>query len=161
MIFEDFNQINSNNDWEFISDQVMGGVSSGKFEILNEKDISFMRITGKVSLENNGGFIQVRKKINIRLKQSIKKIKLTSRGNLSDYFIHIRTKYTLLPWQYYQLKFKVSNKWETNNLNISSFKRSGSLLPKVINPKNIKSIALVAFGREHDVELDIAEIRLF
>ena len=67
----------------------------------------------------------------------------------------------MLPWQYYQLKFKVSNKWEITYLNINEFNRSGTLLPKVINPKHIKSIALVAFGRDHDVELDIAEIKLF
>ena len=67
----------------------------------------------------------------------------------------------MLPWQYYQLKFKVSNKWETTNLNINEFNRSGSLLPKDINSKHIKSIALVAFGRVHNVELDISEISFF
>ncbi len=161
MIFEDFGKVNSSDNWEFISDQVMGGVSLGRFEILKEKNINFLRMTGKVSLENNGGFIQVRKKVYQSIEDNIKGIKLISRGNQSDYFIHIRTKFTILPWQYYQLKFKVSNQWETNILNINEFIRSGSLLPKVIKPRNIKSIALVAFGREHDVELDIAEIILF
>ena len=161
MIFEDFSRNNSSDNWQFISDQVMGGVSLGKFEILKEKSITFLRMTGKVSLENNGGFIQVRKKLEPAIKKKIKGIKLISRGNETEYYLHLRTKYTMLPWQYYQLKFKVSNKWESTNLNINEFNRSGSLLPKVINSKHIKSIALVAFGRDHDVELDIAEIRFF
>ncbi|RPH06734.1 MAG: hypothetical protein CBC53_003030 [Alphaproteobacteria bacterium TMED93] len=161
MIFEDFSKNNSIDSWEFISDQVMGGVSLGKFEILKEKSINFLRMTGKVSLENNGGVIQVRKKFNPTIKKKIKGIKLISRGNETEYYLHLRTKYTMLPWQYYQLKFKVSNTWETTYLNINEFNRSGSLLPKVINSKHIKSIALVAFGRDHDVELDIAEIKLF
>ena len=161
MIFEDFSEVKSIENWEFISDQVMGGVSLGRFEVLKEKRIKFLRMTGNVSLENNGGFIQVRKKVYPAIEENIKGIKLITRGNQSDYFIHIRTKYTILPWQYYQLKFRVSNQWESKILNIDEFARSGSLLPKVINPKYIKSIALVAFGREHDVELDVAEIIIF
>ena len=48
-------------DWEYISDQVMGGVSVGKVEILNDNKL-FLRLSGDVSTKNNGGFIQVRKK---------------------------------------------------------------------------------------------------
>ena len=113
MIFEDFSKNGEESKWEFISDQVMGGISSGSFNILKEKNISFLRMKGNVSLENNGGFIQVRKKVFQSIEGNIKAIKLITRGNQSDYFIHIRTKFTILPWQYYQLKFKVSNKWET------------------------------------------------
>ena len=46
-------------EWEYISDNVMGGVSTGKAEIL-ENNNSFLRLEGNVSTENNGGFIQVR-----------------------------------------------------------------------------------------------------
>ena len=49
MIFEDFNKNSRESKWEFISDQVMGGVSSGSFNILKEKNISFLRMKGKVS----------------------------------------------------------------------------------------------------------------
>ena len=161
MIFEDFSEVKSSENWEFISDQVMGGVSLGRFEVLKEKRIKFLRMTGNVSLENNGGFIQVRKRVYPSIEGNIKGIKLITRGNRSDYYIHIRTKYTILPWQYYQLKFRASNQWETKILNIREFTRSGSLLPKVINSSSIKAIALVAIGREHDVELDVAEIIIF
>ena len=55
------NFINKNQkNWEFISDQVMGGVSFGDYKIISEENVSFIRLTGFVSLENNGGFIQVR-----------------------------------------------------------------------------------------------------
>ncbi len=62
MIFENFNDKNYEN-WEFITDQVMGGISSGNYIFLDENEINFLRMTGEVSLANNGGFIQVRKKI--------------------------------------------------------------------------------------------------
>ena len=161
MTFENFKNNSSSKNWEFISDQVMGGLSSGTYKIFEEENENFLRLTGQVSLENNGGFIQVRKKVIAAFKKDVKGIKITSRGNETEYFLHIRTKYTLLPWQYYQLKFKVSKKWETYNLYLKDFVRSGSLLPKKINPKHINSIAIVAYGREHYVKLDVSEIKLF
>ena len=59
-IFEDFLS-NTNKDWEFISDNVMGGISFGKLQFISEEGYTFARLTGKVSLENNGGFIQFRR----------------------------------------------------------------------------------------------------
>ena len=159
MIFENFNDKKYEN-WEFITDQVMGGISSGNYEFLEENEINFLRMTGEVSLENNGGFIQVRKK-NANSKEIIfKGISLNARGNNSDYYVHIRTSFTLLPWQYYQAKFSVTREWEVHNLDLKDFKRSGILLPRKINPKNIKSLALVAFGREYKVKLDVSDISL-
>lgn len=158
MIFENFNDKKYKN-WEFITDQVMGGISSGNYSFLDENEINFLRMTGEVSLANNGGFIQVRKKIG-KNKVIFKGISLNARGNNSDYYVHIRTNFTLLPWQYYQAKFSVTREWEVHHLDLKDFKRSGILLPRKINPKNIKSLALVAFGREYKVKLDVSDISL-
>ena len=158
MIFENFNDKKYKN-WEFITDQVMGGISSGNYIFLDENEINFLRMTGEVSLANNGGFIQVRKKIG-KNKVIFKGINLNARGNNSDYYVHIRTNFTLLPWQYYQAKFSVTREWEVHHLDLKDFKRSGILLPRKINPKNIKSLALVAFGREYKVKLDVSDISL-
>lgn len=159
MTFENFNDFN-NTDWQLITDQVMGGISEGYFEFLEEDRIRFIKMCGNVSLENNGGFIQVRKKINKKNSVDFKKISLKARGNNLDYFVHIRTKFTLLPWQYYQAKFSVSREWKTFNLSLHDFEKSGFLLPNVINAKDIKSIALVAFGKKQEVELDVSNIGL-
>ena len=69
MIFEDLNENSGESKWEFISDQVMGGISSGSFNILKEKNVRFLRMKGNVSLENNGGFIQVRKLVDVPIKK--------------------------------------------------------------------------------------------
>ncbi|MBF96941.1 MAG: hypothetical protein CFH34_01556 [Alphaproteobacteria bacterium MarineAlpha9_Bin4] len=159
MIFESFND-KEYRGWEFITDQVMGGVSSGNYKVLIEDNVSFIRMTGNVSLKNNGGFIQVRKIMDETKNINFKEIILNARGNNSEYYLHIRTKFTLLPWQYYQAKFSVTSMWENYHLNLKDFKRSGVLLPKKINSRNIKSIALVAFGREHNVQLDVSNIIL-
>ena len=46
--------------WEFISDQVMGGVSTGTVALEREGPQGFVHLTGDVSTKNNGGFIQAR-----------------------------------------------------------------------------------------------------
>ncbi len=159
-MFENFKD-NSQKKWEFISDQVMGGVSFGKYDIIEENKSNFIRITGFVSLDNNGGFIQVRRNINKKDYKVIDGIKLKLRGNNSDYYIHLRTKFTLLPWQYYQVKIKASETWKEITIKLEDFKRSGRLLPKSIDPNIITSFALVAFGREHKVKLDVDQIKFY
>ena len=69
VLFDDFSN-HPTRDWEFITDQVMGGVSSGKLEYLSETGSYFARMTGTVSFENNGGFIQLRRKVLNRFDKS-------------------------------------------------------------------------------------------
>ena len=159
-MFDNFDNKNTSK-WEFISDNIMGGVSFGKIDFLSENKQHFLRMTGFVSLENNGGFIQVRRKVS-RKKNAIKNgIKVIVRGNDMNYYIHLRTKFTLLPWQYYQTKINVTEDWEEANLKIKDFKRSGFLLPKFINAKNITSIAIVAFGKEHQARIDVKKVMFY
>ena len=47
--------------WNFITDQVMGGVSTGKFRVEKVDGTMCYRMTGDVSTKNNGGFIQTNK----------------------------------------------------------------------------------------------------
>lgn len=144
--------------WLFISDQVMGGVSSGKVEFISINNSLHARMTGNVSTKNKGGFIQVRRKLeNLNLVGS-KFIEIIAKGNNQNYFIHLRTSGTFLPWQYYQISFKVLNNFKTFKLPINEFKRSSVFLSKNINPKNITSIGIVAFGKDHTADIYIKEI---
>ena len=97
--------------WIPISDQVMGGISEVNFSEKEEGDISFYRMEGSVSTENNGGFIQFRSQVDIDDK-SYKGLRIKTRGNGEEYFIHIRTPRTRLPWNYYSSSFKTSGEWQ-------------------------------------------------
>ena len=55
---------NQSQQWNFITDQVMGGVSTGKFNVEVVNGVMCYRMTGDVSTKNNGGFIQIRAKLN-------------------------------------------------------------------------------------------------
>ena len=95
------------------------------------------------------------------LSKETKSIKIQVRGNNQEYFIHIRTSGTILPWQYYQAPFIASDKWEIQDIKLIEFKRSGIMLAKKINPKNIKSIAIVAYGKEHEAFIDVNNIIIY
>ena len=86
---ENFNS-NPGDRWQFFTDQVMGGKSNGKLEFFSEENNYFARMTGDVSIKNNGGFIQFRADILKKLDNNFKGIKLKVRGNNQNYFIHIR-----------------------------------------------------------------------
>ena len=156
-IFKD--NFDNQKKWQFISDQVMGGVSSGKVEFLNDNNNLYARLTGNVSTKNKGGFIQIRRKFEKLNLEGIKFIEIIAKGNNQNYFIHLRTTGTFLPWQYYQISFKVLNNFKTFKLPINEFKRSSVFLSKNINPKNITSIGIVAFGRDHFADIHIKEIK--
>jgi NADH dehydrogenase [ubiquinone] 1 alpha subcomplex assembly factor 1 len=55
----DFSSPDAAKNWQNVNDNVMGGVSEGKFRITDQKTMEFF---GKLSLANNGGFASVRTK---------------------------------------------------------------------------------------------------
>ena len=148
----------TNTNWKMITDQVMGGISQGKFNYQKIGDDNAIILTGSVSIKNNGGFIQIRRNLDDVNLNNVKKVTITAKGNDEKYFIHLRTAFTILPWQYYQSLFVVENNFKSFVLPLSDFKKSGYLLPTRINPNNIKSIAIVAFGKDYNVELIVKEI---
>lgn len=57
-LFE-FSSPDAAKSWQSVNDNVMGGVSEGKFKITDQKTMEFF---GRLSLANNGGFASVRTK---------------------------------------------------------------------------------------------------
>ena len=145
-------------EWELITDQVMGGFSNGRLEFKTINNNNVAIITGNVSTKNNGGFIQIRRNLKNFNLNDAKNIKIVAKGNNDKYFIHLRTSNTILPWQYYQSSFTVTNNFKKFIFPINDFQKSGFFLPKKINPKTIKSIGIVAFGKDYDAELIVQQI---
>ena len=146
------------NEWTYIADNVMGGVSEGGVEFnLVDNDV-YALLNGKVSTENNGGFIQIRRKLNNIDLSRAKSIRLYAKGNDEKYYIFLRTTGTILPWQYYSHEFTVNEEYNEFIMPIKDFKKSGTLLAKQINPKKITSVAIVAYGRDHVAEIYVKEL---
>ena len=105
-------------EWVPFSDQVMGGISEVNFMEREENGLSHYHMEGNVSTENNGGFIQFRANVKIE-DLPYKGLKINTRGNGEEYFIHIRTPKTRLPWNYYASSFTVSSEWQSIKIPIS------------------------------------------
>ena len=156
----DLEMSKNNMNWVFFSDQVMGGKSQGRADAAIDGGTEFVRLQGYVTTANNGGFIQIRKPI-AGLGVDLKGISLKIRGNGETYYVFIRTSGTMLPWQYYKADFPTKREWSEVHIEFKSFIRSSAWLGKKILPEKIKSIGIVAFGRDHKALIDVASVQFF
>lgn len=147
--------------WRFFTDGVMGGVSSGQVTFIQEGDQAHAHLTGQVSTENNGGFIQMRTDLPDGAPQGAIGVRLVVRGNDQRYFVHLRTSGTVLPWQYYQAAFDVTHNWSEVRLPFDSFRRSGPPIRAVPRAQSLSSVAVVAYGRDHEAEVDARELGFY
>ena len=159
-LIEDFSMPSAQR-WRFFSDGVMGGVSTGQMAILQDNGTSFARMTGRVSTANNGGFIQMRLDLPAPPPEATAGVRLVVRGNSQRYFVHLRTTGTVLPWQYYQAPFEVTGDWREVRIPLERFTPSGRLLRRVPQARSLSSVAVVAFGRDHQAEIDVREIAFY
>lgn len=159
-IIDDLSNPNERN-WVYFTDTVMGGVSKGNLELRQDKNESYYRLTGFVSKENNGGFIQFATGISGVPKRKYEGIRIKVRGNNEKYELHIRTRLTPAPWQYYSYQFFATDDWQTIDLPLDSFIKSNFYQPKSFNATNIRSIGIVAIGKEYDAQIDLARIELY
>jgi hypothetical protein len=147
--------------WRFFTDQVMGGVSTGGVTFAQEDGRAFARMTGRVSTANRGGFIQMRLDLASPPPQGTTGVRLIVRGNDQRYFVHLRTDGTVLPWQYYQAGFDVTESWNEVRLPLDAFSASGALLRSVPAPGSLTSVAVVAYGRDHDARIVVREVGFY
>ncbi|MDU8913713.1 CIA30 family protein [Aestuariicoccus sp. MJ-SS9] len=147
--------------WRFFTDGVMGGVSTGNVTFVQEDKQTHANMTGNVSTANNGGFIQIRLDLPDGAVKDAKGVRLIVRGNDQRYFVHLRTNGTVLPWHYFQAGFDVTEVWEEVRLPLNVFERSGRMLRAVPRAGGLTSVAVVAFGRDHRVDIDVREIGFY
>ena len=74
------------NDWQFVSDRVMGGVSSGEVAVSLEGVTPLVQMSGEVSTANNDGFIQIRRDVSNLTAQGVSGVYLTVKGNREKLF---------------------------------------------------------------------------
>ena len=120
-----------------------------------------VQMQGNVSTANNGGFIQFITNIKDLPDIDFNGIRIMVRGNNQEYYIHIRTNLTPLPWQYYQTKFKVNIKWEIVEIPFNQFSKSNFYQPGSFKSKDIRTLAIVAYGKDYDANIDLGLIEFY
>ncbi len=148
--------------WQFFTDRVMGGRSSGDVEITTLKDKKCYRMTGNVTTENNGGFIQMRVALDYQIAQkNFKGIKISVLGNKNDYSIHIKTKFTKLYSQYYSASFNTTTEWSDIKIPFINFQKSTSYQPTNFNFQQIRTIGVVAAWKNFIADIALSEIGFY
>ena len=153
---------NQSQQWNFITDQVMGGLSTGKFIVEKVDGVMCYRMTGDVSTKNNGGFIQIRAKLNPEINsKEYDGVYVKVYGNEKNYNLHLRTGLTLAPWQYYSYTFETTKNWIEIRAPFRQFKKSNFYQPKSILGQNIKSVGLVAGFDDFKSDICLSEIGFY
>ena len=142
-------------DWKLITDQVMGGVSAGLVALSGSHDGHPVHcLTGNVSLEDNGGFVQMAADLAPPPPTS-RGIRLTVRGNGESYNIHLRTTALDRPWQSFRTSFAATPEWATLEFPFAGFEPHRTTAR--LEPGGIRRIGIVAIGREFAAEVCVAE----
>lgn len=152
-----------NPNWEYVADGVMGGVSKGGMQQEMYQGRMATVLRGAVSLENNGGFIQIAFDL---LPDGTgfnatdwDGIELANCGNGEDYDIRLRTDQLSRPWQSYRTQFTAASQWQTARIPFSSFVSHKT--ETVFDPARLRRIGVLAIGREFQSELAISDISFY
>ena len=149
--------------WELVSDRVMGGVSRGVMTREVVCDRPALRMQGEVSLENNGGFIQIALDLDPRGgmidARAWAGIEMDVTGNDEDYNLHLRTRDVTRPWQSYRASFRATPDWHRIRLPFADF--TAHRIDAAPDLSQLRRVGIVAIARAFDADIAFAGIRFF
>lgn len=114
----DFTTPTNKPGWQIVNDDVMGGVSTSRFEVLTNRAV----FSGVVSLENNGGFASVRSSPILQDLRGLDGFEVRTFGDGRHYKFTARTE-NGFDSPLYQMGFRTKHgEWEEHRLPFSQFK---------------------------------------
>ena len=147
--------------WQIVNDDVMGGVSTSRFQILTNGGAVF---SGVVSLENNGGFASVRSQPVRADLSGCDSFLLRVRGDGRRYKFSVRTE-AGLDTPLYQLAFTTKRgEWEEHRLPFKDFVPTfrGRILTDAppLDPGKVTSVGLLISEKQGGpFQLEVAWIK--
>ena len=148
--------------WEGFTDRVMGGRSDMQAGYRDTDAGPALRLSGQVRLENRGGFIQVRLPLadggGSFDASAWQGIRITVRGAPGPYYLHLRTRQTWQPWQYFRAPIEVGPEWREQFVPFTAFE--GRATRRSLDPATLRSIAVVAYGEAFEAEIEVARLEL-
>jgi len=150
-------------EWRLFTDRVMGGVSDATSTLETVEGRRCMRLRGRVSLENNGGFIQVALPLARGGRPfdagEFKGVRAWVRGNGRTYHIHLRTAQTRLPWQYFSAAFDAGAGWRAVELPFDRFEPEK--LRDKLDTRGFERIAVVAIGEQMEADISVSRLEFY
>jgi hypothetical protein len=150
-------------EWAFVADQVMGGVSKGSLTNTTLNGRNAHRLTGQVSLDNDGGFIQMASDLNSNGEPydagRWSGIELDVLGNDEVYDVRLRTTELAKPWHSFRAEVLASADWKTVRLYFEDLHKHRHDV--AFDPALLCRIGILAIGREFHADISISKLRFF
>ena len=154
---------NRNQYWRLVTDAVMGGVSRGSIVKETLEGREAVRMRGDVSIENNGGFLQIALDLASETGSfdagGFTGLELDVLGNHESYGAHLRTMDLTRPQQSYRQSFIATPDWQTLQLPFVQFMPYRTDIP--LDVRRLRRIGLVAIGREFAADLAVARLGFY
>jgi len=150
-------------EWQLFTDRVMGGVSEGTmmWDIVAGRPA--IRMRGNVSLENNGGFVQISLDLSPDGKSvdasAFLGVEIDVYGQNEEYSLRLRTSDLVHPWQSYRAGFTAEPEWKTVQVPFSRFEKHRT--DRALDVSRLRRVGLVAIGRAFSADLALGGIRFF
>ena len=149
--------------WEYVSDTVMGGMSTGGLRTEAYQGRSANVLRGDVLLDNNGGFVQIAADLNadgsIYDASAWNGFELLICGNDTAYDFRLRTDALRRPWQSFRTDFMAPSTWQTVRLPFDQ------MIPHktdaAFDPARLRRIGILAIGRAMRAEIAVAAVHLY
>ena len=149
--------------WEFVADTVMGGVSTGTVTQGDVAGRNAARLTGDVSLENNGGFVQMAFDLTpdggALDASGFIGLEIEVFGNGEVYDLRLRTTALTRPWQSFRTDFNAPATWTTLRIPFSDIVPNKT--DAAFDAADLRRIGILAYGREMQADVAVAAIRFY
>jgi len=145
--------------WRGFSDRVMGGVSDGEFAVTEVAGRRCARMTGRVTRDSGGGFIQVALDVGGLDASAFTGVEFLLHGNDEDYNCHVRTADCGWYDESYRLTFRAPAGWTRVRFPWTAFVPNGLTAP--LDAARLERVALLGWMREFEADLALAEVALY
>lgn len=149
-------------EWQFVADTVMGGVSTGGVSFGRVAGRDATRLKGEVSLDNNGGFIQMAFDLAngaVIDASGWQGVEIEVLGNGAGYELRLRTDQLNHPWQSFRATFNAAAQWRVVQLPWEAFE--GRKTDAILDPARLRRIGVLAIGSEMEADVAISDIRFY
>ena len=140
----DFTRADAVKEWQNVNDNVMGGVSEGKFKITEKKTLEFF---GTLSLENNGGFASVRTKAKKLGLEKGDTLLVRVRGDGREYWMNLHVPRPLTAFSYRTTVQTKKDEWIEIKLPLDKFEATSFGRPVKdagpVNPQEINGLSFM------------------
>lgn len=151
-----------NPDWTFVSDTVMGGVSQGTVNLEQIGGHDAARLSGTVSLDNNGGFLQMAADLSQNGPFDASEwtgVTLDVLGNDETYEVRLKTEQLTRVWQSFRAPFVASHMWTALTLPFAGFEPYRT--DAAFDPSALLRVGVLAVGRAFAADVAVANLRLY